>query len=399
MIYYLDNAATTRPSKQILETIAASMSFDWANPSSISDHGKSVKRKIEEARQSVAEFIGADASEIYFTSSGSEANTWAIRGYESRHYDMMTLLTSTVEHSSIRNLSQYMLNKNLIKVRYAPVNENGAVDLMMFEAMMNQIRKDDPEDTPLVSIMFANNETGVVNDIKQIAKYVHKNHGVLHTDATQAVSHISISVHDMGIDLMTFSGHKLGLPRGIGVLYVRHGIKIDPLIFGGSQENGLRGGTENQALIIALGKVCRNLKSKLRANIEAEAAMRKLFESLLVQILGDDVSFHGRRVSTEAPSHRLPNISSVCFKGIDAQALMTLLNEYGIYCSAGSACEAYKKTPSQVLLAMNVSEEDALSTLRFSFSHDNIFQSQDILKIVQIIVKCVESLKIVTTAD
>lgn len=392
-MYYLDNAGTTRPTKDSLTTIYNSLYEDWFNPSSVSDNSKRVKNKIEKARQQVAEFIGAAAEEVYFTSSGSESNTWAIQGYSSRNDDMMTLLTSTVEHSSIRNLSQHLLKQNLINVRYVVVNENGAVDLSTLKAMMYQINKDDPEDRPLVSIMFANNETGVVNDVKKIASIVHRHHGVFHTDATQAIAHVPISVHDMGIDMMTFSGHKLGLPRGIGILYVRHGIKIDPLIFGGSQENGLRGGTENQAYIIALGENCRYLKDHYQTRVTIEEKMKALFVQNLKDALGDMVSFHGSRCDTEIKPAKLPNIVSVCFKGIDAQALMSLLESYGIYCSAGSACEAYKKAPSQVLLAMDVSEEDALSTLRFSFSADDIIGYEGITYVVNTIVKCIKSLQ------
>lgn len=392
-MYYLDNAGTTRPTKDSLTTIYNSLYEDWFNPSSVSDNSKRVKNKIEKARQQVADFIGAAPEEIYFTSSGSESNTWAIQGYEARNENMMTLLTSTVEHSSIRNLSQYLLKKNMLSIRYAVVNENGAVDLEMLENMMYQINTDDPEDHPLVSIMFANNETGVVNNVQKIAGIVHRHHGIFHTDATQAVGHVPISVHDIGIDMMTFSGHKLGLPRGIGVLYIRHGIKIDPLIFGGNQENGLRGGTENQALIIALGEACQYLKDHYQTRVTIEEKMKALFIQNLKDALGDMVSFHGSRCDTEIKPAKLPNIVSVCFKGIDAQALMSLLESYGIYCSAGSACEAYKKAPSQVLLAMDVSEEDALSTLRFSFSADDIIGYEGITYVVNTIVKCIKSLQ------
>lgn len=379
---YLDAAASSRVSDEVIDDITWCLRNVQGNPSSVHSEGHKAKMLLEESRQKVASFINAEPEEIIFCSSGSEANNLAIRGYLNSHNICKCIITTEVEHPSVLNTCKKYSNTH--RVEYVPVDSEGRVDLGKFHKLISSLNY---EYFCFVSIMMANNEIGTIQPIKEIVKEVHRLGGVVHVDATQAVGNIPVDVKELGCDMLTFSAHKVGCPRGTAVLYKNKSLDIEPLVFGGHQENGYRAGTENVAMIYALGNQLDRMKEEKFPN-----PFRRNY--LLVEInkvceeLGIELKLNG------SVDYSLPNILSLTFKGIDAEALITLLDMKGIQISAGSACSSGSKTPSRVLKTIGLSDEDANSTVRISLGHEITIEECD--KFVKLLKKNLMTLQMFT---
>lgn len=350
---YLDNNATTRVAPEVLEAMLPYLSDLYGNPSSAYTFGGRVAREIREAREQVASLLGASPDEIIFTSCGSESDNTAIMSALDTEKDKTHIVTSRVEHPAIKVLCGH-LAKQGYKVTEIPVDREGRLD-------MNRYRESLTPDTAMVSLMWANNETGVVFPVEEAAQMA-KDRGVLfHTDAVQAVGKIPIDLNNSAVDMMSISGHKLHAPKGVGVLYVRKGTKFSPFLIGGHQEHGRRGGTENAAGIIALGKACE-LAAK---NMEEEnTRVRGLRDKLEKEILN---KVPNSRINGGL-AERLPNTSNISFEFIEGEAILLLMDELGICASSGSACTSGSLQPSHVLRAMGVPFTMAHGSIRFSLS-------------------------------
>ncbi|MBI4115778.1 MAG: aminotransferase class V-fold PLP-dependent enzyme [Candidatus Omnitrophica bacterium] len=374
---YLDHNATTPVLPEVLQAMEPFWAGLYANPSSIHQAGVQVARKIKEARREVRDLLGAqDETEIIFTSGGTESNHTAIRSALATSGGKQRLVTTVVEHSSILRFAK-TLEKEGIEVDYARVDSKGNLDGDHFDSLVEQ-------DAALVSVMMANNETGVLFPMEKIAERVHSKGTLFHVDGVQAVGKVPICLKSSGIDFFSLSAHKFGGPKGVGVLYVRKGTPFHPLFPAGFQERGRRAGTENVPGIIGLGAACRQIKSCLKKENEDVRTLRDSFESKVlkgisgVQINGD-------------PLNRLPNTSNLAFEGVDAEALLILLDEQGVYASSGSACLSGAPEPSRVLKAMGFSNERAKSSVRFSFGLRNTSEEAD--KVIGILEKLVNHLR------
>lgn len=407
---YLDSAATSKVSDDVKSDIIQ-MLDKYGNPSSIHETGRDSRGIIESAREKVRKYLGADEDDlIIFTGSGTEANNIAIQGLYNGNEDLTDIIVSPTEHPSVRNIADHFEDERIIRVHWAMSNyKTGAIDLDNIDVLIDEIRdtwKNNSGDV-LVSVMYGNNETGVINDVKGITEIAHRKEGVyVHCDATQAVGKVPcINVKDLGIDTLAFSCHKMGLPKGIGVLYVSSKIKdlIKPIMFGGGQEFGLRSGTENIPYIYALGEVCSKLSypayyhkyidddvdNNLKIPGKAESKIRDYFEQRLLT----DPKIHRYchvKVNFKKSPYRLPFISSVLFTGYDAQAIMTYLSSNKIYVSVGSACSNHENVPSRTLLNLGFTEEGAGSVIRFSFSENTtIDQIDEVIRVLRIALKMI----------
>lgn len=385
MIYF-DNAATTKPTKEVIADITWCLENVWGNPSSIHTPGIEARRLLEQSREKVAKYIGADSDEIIFTSSGSESNNLAITGflYDTHSYNSVHILTTEIEHLSVYDTCFYGLHrKDNYIIEEIFIDETGKVDISYFRTLMSLIGD---KNLCFVSIMLANNEVGTIQPIKEIAKIVHEYRGVLHVDATQAVGQIPVDVKELGCDLLTFSGHKLNCPKGIGVLYKKKSINLYPIIHGGHQENELRAGTENLTYIYALGNQVERMSHKEFPNVELRDHLyKKVCEEC--KKLNIEVQLNGDLID------RLPNNLSLTFKGINAETIITLLDMRGVYVSAGSACSSGNPEPSRVLKAIGLSDKDAFSTVRISLGTDTTIEECD--EFVRILVECLVSFKMI----
>ena len=378
---YLDNAATTKPSKEVIADIIWCLENVWANPSSIHTPGIEARKILEESREKVARFIGAYADEIIFTGSGSESNNLAIKGFLEANNMYDCIVTTQIEHPSVYNSCVYLCEKEFYKIGFAPVDSTGKVNVKRFKQLISELSY---FNYCFVSIMLGNNEVGSINDIKKIAQITHYHKGILHVDATQSIGQIPVDVKELGCDLLTFSAHKLGLPRGTGVLYKKKGIKLSPIIHGGHQEQGLVAGTENLANIYALGNQLERLSEKSFPSSETRDYLyKKIYEKC--EQLNIPVKLNGDIVD------RLPNNLSLTFKGINAEALITLLDMRNIQVSAGSACSSGTKEPSRILKVIGLSDEEAFSTVRISIGIDTATEECD--EFVRILVKCLNIIK------
>lgn len=368
---YLDNAATTKVDKEVIEDITWYLENRWYNPSSVYEEGLQVKRDLEEGRRIVAEDIGAEPEEIIFTSGGSEANNLAIKGLL-MNGEIDHIITTKLEHSSVAKIVDTC--DAIPFTWYELKNDDlGRVDLdCLYDALFHC----DPYKT-LVVINAVNNETGVMQPLYEISA-VCRSYGVkLHVDMVQGFSHIGIDVNAPHMDMMSVSGHKWGCPKGIGFLYKRKGIDLSPIITGGKQENGFRGGTENVAYIYAMARQIQRLDKK-----EYTISRDDIID--LLGNTGHDFIYNGCIIGS-------PNILSITVPGVDGQTLMTMLNHDGICVSTGSACNEGSKEPSRVLLSMDISEEDALCTIRVSLSWDNTIE--DIKALAKSLKKNINMLK------
>jgi cysteine desulfurase len=353
-VIYLDNNATTKVAPEVIEAMLPYLSEYYGNPSSMHSFGGNVAEKIKEARQQVADLIGASPDEIVFTSCGTESDGTAIRAAIDSTPDKRHIVTSRVEHPAIKNLYE-TLSKKGYKVTFVPVDNEGRLDLDYLYKRLNN-------DTAIVSLMWANNETGVIFPVEEISREV-KDRGILfHTDAVQAAGKLPIDVRNTGVDMLSLSGHKFHAPKGIGVLYIRRGTRFSPYMIGGHQEKGRRGGTENVASIIALGKAAELAKQHLDENSYAcvSELRDKLETTLLAHVTNSMVNGDTK--------NRLPNTSSIAFEYVEGEAILLMMNEHGICASSGSACTSGSLEPSHVLRAMGVPFTAAHGSIRFSLS-------------------------------
>ena len=353
--YYFDYNATTPIDGDVYKEMIPYLTDYYGNPSSSYYIGRQTKDKIERIRYEISQYFNMKPEGVYFTSSGSEADNMILKGISVANKDKgKHIITTKIEHSAILNTCEF-LEKQGYDITYLDVTPEGVIDIKELE---NAIR----EDTILISIMYVNNEIGTIEPIKEIAEITHKHNIIFHTDAVQAIGEIRINVEEMGIDCMSISGHKIYAPKGIGMAYIKPGIKFEPLIHGGMQEFHSRGGTENIANIVALGKAIKILDEIIDTN---EEKMKELQEYTLKKInsilSGYDYILNG------GFENRASNNISISFKDIDGESLLLALDLEGIYLSSGSACHSDLTEPSHVLKAIGVPEEYANGTLRISF--------------------------------
>ncbi|MFB5613673.1 MAG: cysteine desulfurase family protein [Candidatus Nitrosomaritimum yanchengensis] len=375
---YLDNAASTQISGDVLDTMLPYLREQFGNPSSIHRYGRLAQKAISKARKQVAELINADPSEILFTSGGTESNNTSLYGIAKKNPGSR-IITSIIEHDAILEPCKN-LEREGFDVVYLPVNNLGMVDPSSLEKYLD-------ENTSLVSIMFGNNEVGTIEPISELAKICKEKQTPFHTDAVQAIGKISIDVNELGLDLLSMSSHKINGPKGIGALYVKKGISIDPIIFGGGQEKGLRSGTENVANIVGFGKACELARKNLVTNI---SKMKELRDYLSKKILKEIpcVTLNGH------PEKRLPNNVHLTFLGVNGEDLLIKLDENGIAASTGSACSVQIQKASHVLQAMGFSHEQITGSLRLTVGISNTMEEMD--ETVKILKHVVEELRAVS---
>ena len=370
---YMDNGATTRVTEPVFEAMKPYFCEIWGNPSSAHNFGYVSRHAIDAAREQVAKAINADVGEIYFTGCGTESDNWAVRGAAYQNMKKgKHIITTTIEHHAILHTCE-QLEKEGFEVTYLPVDEYGLVTAEQLEAAIRP-------DTILVSVMAANNEIGTLEPIDELAA-VCKAKGVLfHTDAVQAIGSVKIDVKAMGIDMLSISGHKFHAPKGIGVLYIRKGVKLQRLINGGAQEKTQRAGTENLASIVGIGKAIEIATADIDAhNAQLSAIRDHMIDRILKEIPYSRLNGH--------PTKRLPGNVNVCFQFIEGEGLLMLLDNFGIAASSGSACTSGSLDPSHVLLAIGLPHEIAHGSLRLSLCEENTMEEADyaVDKLVQIV--------------
>ena len=374
---YLDNAATTQVYPEVLQEMLPYFTESYGNPSAIYTFAADSKKAVDQARRNIAELIGARPEEIYFTAGGSESDNWALKATAEAYVSKgKHIITSTIEHHAILHTCEY-LEKKGFEITYVGVDENGKVKLEELEAAIRP-------DTILISVMSANNEIGTIQPIETIGKIAHE-HGVLfHTDAVQAFGHIPINVDQMNIDMLSASGHKLNGPKGIGVMYIRKGVKILSFVHGGAQERKRRAGTLNVPGIVGIGKAAELAKNTMAERSAAEIGLRDhLIERVLTEIPYSRLN--GDRTD------RLPNNANFCFRFIEGESMLILLDQLGICASSGSACTSGSLDPSHVLLAIGLPHEIAHGSLRLTLSEKNTLEEIDF--VVDELKKIIERLR------
>lgn len=384
-IVYLDAAATTKPYKEVVEVMMPYFTDKWYNPSSLYSPSVQIKNDIEKARKVIATFINAEPDEIYFTSSGSEANCWALQGFIN-NYSHPSIITSCIEHKSIldccsNNIFADCLNVDCKgNVLIDELKESLEIDISCLT------------DNSLVSIQSANNEIGTIQNIKELCKITHEYSCLFHTDAVQAFGHLPIDVKYLDVDMLSASGHKIGCPKGIGFLYIKNGVKIKPLIYG-SQERGMRGGTENVPYIIGFAKAVELIQDK---NIESYRSTGKYIEQRVAYFrnyLVKRLEELGCKING-SKENRLPNNINVTLPNkVTGEALIYMMDMSGICISAGSACNSHSQSVSHVLKAIGLSEEEAMRTIRITIPDDS-FNIDDINKFVSELQKALKLLEI-----
>ncbi|QAV27340.1 cysteine desulfurase NifS [Neobacillus thermocopriae] len=372
---YLDHAATSPVHPQVVEAMIPYMTTYFGNPSSIHSFGRETRRALDEARETIAKTIGAKANEIIFTSGGTEADNLAIIGVAMANRERgRHIITTSVEHHAVLNTCKY-LQKQGFDVTYLPVDEHGIISI---EQLKSALR----DDTVLVSIMFGNNETGVLQPIHDIGQLLHDHDVYFHTDAVQAYGLVPIDVHELGIDLLSVSSHKINGPKGVGFLYVREGVRLTPHIYGGEQERKRRAGTENVPGIVGLQKAAELAQQMM----SEKRALYEQFQRIML------TTFEREGIHYAVNGHetnRLPHVLNVAFFGTNVEALLVNLDLAGIAASSGSACTAGSIDPSHVLVAMYGNESERIrSSVRFSFGYGNTLEqveraAYDIAKIVK----------------
>ena len=355
--FYFDNAATTKVKDEVLKEMIPFFNIEYGNPSSIYSIGRKAKFAIEEARQKVADLIGADKSEIYFTSGGSESDNTAIKTIAYTKKDIGNhIITSKIEHPAVLD-SCKMLEKHGFEITYLNVDEEGSVDL---EELKNKIN----EKTILISIMLANNEIGTIQEIKKISQIAHKRGIILHTDAVQGAGNIKIDVKEMGIDMLSISSHKIYGPKGTGAIYIKKGIEFEKFINGGHQEKNKRAGTENVAGIVGFGKACELSQKNLEKHITYLEELRNYYMYQVKNKI-DKIKING------SMENRLPGNANISFEGVSGADLVLELDCKGICVSSGSACSSGNDKPSHVLTAIGLESSMAKGALRVSFGEFN----------------------------
>ena len=380
-LIYLDNNATTRVDPAVVEEMMPFLTELYGNPSSGYRFGKQVGKALEQARERVAGLLGCQPSEIIFTSCGTEATNAAIHSALLMDRDRQHLVTTRVEHSATLKHCE-ALAKRGTEVTWLGVDERGQVDLAELERAIRP-------DTALVSVMWANNETGVIFPVEEIAEIVRKKGALFHTDAVQAIGKIPIKLADAKINFLSLSGHKLHCPKGVGVLYANRRTKFAPYLIGGGQENGKRAGTENVSSIVGLGKACEVAGEFMEHEATEVRGLRDEFEAgVLTRIEGSQVNGD--------IANRLPNTSNLAFEAVDSEGVLMLLDQHGICCSSGSACTTGSVHASHVLKAMGFSDDRARASLRFSFSRFNT--REEVAKALEIVPQVIGKLRRVAAA-
>ena len=378
---YLDNAASTAVHPEVVKEMMPYFDTQYGNPSSIHQFGRKAKNAIEKARKQVATLIGAEPNEILFTSGGTESNNTILDGVltSNSEPDPEHIITSSIEHEAVLQPCKEFENVG-IKITYLPVDEHGIVNP---DEITNSINSH----TVLVSIMFANNEVGTIQPIKEISEICKKYQIPLHTDAVQAVGKIPINVKDLGVDALSISSHKINGPKGIGALFIKKGLMVTPQILGGGQENGMRSGTENVASIVGFGKACEIAKERLNRNI---SHFQTLHSSILSKITKEisHVKLNGH------PEKRIFNNVHLTFMGVNGEDLIIKLDEHGIAASTGSACSVHTQKASHVLKAMGFNHEQITGSLRLSFGYTNTLDEID--QTVEVLKKVVAELRSVS---
>jgi cysteine desulfurase len=363
-VFYFDNNATTRIAPEVVEAMMPFFTDRWGNPSSVYGFGRDLAKEIERARVKAAALIQADPGEVVFTSCGTESNNAAIHSALMTNPGKRHVLTTAVEHSAVIRFGA-QLQKRGYEVSYLPVESDGSLDLHRFEQAIRP-------DTAIASVMWANNETGVLFPLEEIAAICRSKGVLCHTDAVQAAGKLEIDVASLGLDFLSLSAHKFHAPKGIGLLYVKRGSKFESYIIGGHQERDRRGGTENVPYIVALGRASELAMAHLDEENTRVRALRDRLESrILASIPG--TGRHGAR------EPRLPNTTNIAFDGLEAEPILRALDELGICASSGSACTTGLLTPSHVLKAMGLSVARARSSLRFSLGYYNSDEDVDYL--------------------
>ncbi len=376
-LIYLDSNATTRVDPAVVEAMMPYLTQEYGNPSSAYSLGARAGKAVATAREQVAALLGCEPEEIVFTSCGTEANNTAIQSALLNDPDRQQVITTTVEHSSIMKQCEALARRGY-GITWLGVDEAGQIDLDALEKAIHA-------DTAIVSIMMANNETGVLFPMEEIAERVRAKGAFFHTDAVQAIGKVPLRLSETKVNFLSLSGHKLHCPKGVGALYINRRTRFNPFLLGGSQEENRRAGTENVAGIVALGKAAELAADALASEATTVKALRDRFESTLLSQIS------GTRLNGDA-LHRLPNTSNLAFEGVESETLLLLLDRAGVCCSAGSACTAGSIHPSHVLRAMGCSTERARSSLRFSFSRFNTeAEVDDAVRIVSAAVEKVRS--------
>jgi cysteine desulfurase len=372
----MDNSATTPVRKEVVEEMLPYLTENFGNPSSIYDPGKVSKRAIEKARQKVADAIGADENEIYFTSGGTESDNWAVKGiaFANRHKGKH-IITTSIEHHAVLHACSWLEGQGF-EVTYLPVDKFGMVSP---EELKNAIR----DDTILISVMLANNEIGTIQPVEEIGKIAREKKIYFHTDAVQAIGHVLIDVKKMNIDLLSLSGHKFEGPKGCGALYIRKGTKIEALLHGGDQERKRRAGTENVPAIVGLGKAIELAAGEIEEANKPLLDMRERLIEGLLKIPKTHLNGH--------PSHRLANNVNITFEYIEGESLLLLLNAKGIFASTGSACNSTSLEPSHVLTACGVPHEIVHGSLRLSPGRLNT--REDVDRVLEVLPEIVQKLR------
>lgn len=362
-LIYMDNAATTAVKPEVFEKMKPYFMENYSNPSSVYSFAGEAKKAVDDARDIIAGALNAKAAEIYFTGGGSEADNWAIKATAEAYKNKgKHIITSAIEHHAVLHTCGW-LERHGYEVTYLPVDENGTVSP---EKVEEAIRPD----TILISIMFANNEIGTIEPIKEIGEIAEK-HGVLfHTDAVQAFGHVPIDVQEMHIDMLSASGHKFHGPKGIGFMYMRNGLKLGSFIHGGAQERSRRAGTHNVPGIVGMGEATRIAMEQLEANAAKETEVR---DYLIARVEKEIpyIKVNGHR------ENRLPNNINICFRFIEGESLLIMLDQKGICASSGSACTSGSLDPSHVLLAIGLPHEIAHGSLRLTISEDTTKEDAD----------------------
>lgn len=374
---YFDNAATTPVHKEVVDAMLPYFTENFGNPSSVYQIAQINKKAVDDSRETIAKAIGAQANEIFFTGGGSEADNWAIKGIALAHKNKGNhIITTKIEHHAVLHTCEF-LEKNGFEVTYLDVDENGMVHPEDVEAAIK-------ETTILISIMYANNEIGTINPIKEIGAIAKAHKIPFHTDAVQAIGQVRIDVKEENIDLLSLSAHKINGPKGMGVLYIRRGLKIENLIHGGAQERGRRAGTENVPGIVGLAKAMEIAYTDFEAKIEKMTALRdKLIKGLLENIPYTKLNGH--------PTMRLANNSNIGVEYVEGESLLLLLDMNGISGSSGSACTSGSLDPSHVLLAIGIPHERAHGSIRFTLGSQNT--EEEIDKVIEVMPGIVQRMR------
>ena len=378
-LIYLDNNATTMVAPEVVEAMMPFFRERWGNPSSIHRFGGSVRRSVDLAREKAAELIGASPDEVFFTSCGSESDNMALKGFFAQHGARTRIITSTVEHPAVRNTARHLKERGATLIELE-VDAQGCIDPALFDDLSI-------DEHTIVSLMWANNETGVLFPIGEIAPKVKERGGMMHTDAVQVAGKMTIDMRSVPVDFLAMSGHKFHAPKGIGIIYIRKGIALEPLIHGGHQEEGIRAGTENVPYCVGLGVAC---SLALQHRDEEAGRVRRLRDRLENELLsrcaGSKLNGH--------PTKRLPNTTNVSFENIEGEAILLHLDENNIAASSGSACTTGSLEPSHVMRAMGIPYTFAHSSTRFSLSRYTT--DREIDRVIEVMPGIVDKLRAIS---